>query len=126
MILYHGGRTKTEILKPNQATGVGQDRDRQFALYATSERDFALLFTILVTPDETGTFSWENISENGVSKMKINAGKVDLSGTGYLYQLDAKDFQQIDEIQFISYKPVKPLSCEVINLPELQHLVITG
>jgi hypothetical protein len=125
MILYHGSSIKTEILKPNQATGVGKDEDRQFALYATSDRDFALLFTIPVTPDGTGTFSWETITENGVSKMKINAGKVDLSGTGYLYPLDAKDFQRIDEIQFVSYKPVKPLSCEVINLSELQHLVIT-
>jgi len=124
VILFHGSSVKLEILKPNQATGVGNENDRQFALYATNSRDFALLFTISVTPDETGTSSWKTITQNGIPKMKIDAGKVDMNGKGFLYKLDSKKFQQIDEIQFVSYEPVKPLSCEEIDLFELQHLII--
>lgn len=52
--LYHGSQRLVKILQPRPARGVGPEKDRLFAVYASHERDFAIPFALPIVPDETG------------------------------------------------------------------------
>ena len=53
-ILYHGSPVALALLEPRPVRGVGPERDRLTAIYATDLRDFAIAFA-LAPPPGTGT-----------------------------------------------------------------------
>lgn len=123
MNLYHGSKEKTRHLIPHVATGVGAENDRRNAVYASANRDFALLFCIPLLPDASGNIQWHTIERNGCIQMHLMCGTVDWTKQGYLYTVPAEDFTQLDELQWIATSMVTPLHCEKINPYDLQHLL---
>lgn len=122
--LYHGSRFLTEILKPNKATGIGSEKDSLCALYASQDRNFAIPFSLSIMADESNSCLWELTFENGNPKIIIKTGKLDTSKVGYLYKVPKDAFEQIDEYQWVSYKPVKPVGYEIIDPKDYLHWIV--
>lgn len=116
--LYHGSRFLEEILKPNQATGIGSVKNSLYAIYASQDRNFAIPFALSIMADESNSCVWELSFEDENPKIIIKTGKLDISKVGYLYKVPIDVFEQIDEYQWVSYKPVKPIEYEIINPKE--------
>ena len=121
--LYHGSRFLEEILKPNQATGIGSEKDSLCAIYASQDRNFVIPFALSIIADESNSCVWELSFEDGNPKIIIKIGKLDTSEVGYLYKVPVSSFEQIDEYQWISHKPVKPIEYEIIDPKEYLHWI---
>jgi hypothetical protein len=113
--LYHGSRFLEEILKPNQATGIGSIKNSLCAIYASQDRNFAIPFALSIMADKSNSCVWELSFEDGNPKIIIKSGKLDTSQIGYLYKVPIDAFEQIDEYQWVSYKSVKPIEYEIID-----------
>ncbi len=122
--LYHGSSCLVDILVPHKATGVGSSDDQQMAIYATSNRDFALLFSIPLKENAEGNYAWEISSVDNKLKMKLLAGKFDDTGKAYLYIVPKEKFIKIDEWQYVCYEAIEPLSYEEIDIKKLKELII--
>ena len=122
--LYHGSRFLTEIIKPSQATGIGSAKDSICAIYASQDRNFAIPFALSIMADESNSCVWELLFEDGKPKIIIKTGKLDTSQIGYLYKVSIDAFEQIDEYQWVSYKPIKPIGYEIINPKEYLHWIV--
>ena len=122
--LYHGSRFLKEILKPNQATGIGSEKNSLCAIYASQDRNFAIPFALSIIADKSNNCVWELSFEDGNPKIIIKTGKLDTSKVGYLYKVQVSSFEQIDEYQWISYKPVKPIDYEIIEPKEYLHWIV--
>ncbi len=122
--LYHGSRFLEEILKPNQATGIGSAKDSLCAIYASQDRNFAISFALSIMADESNSRVWELSFEDGNPKIIIKTGKLDSSKVGYLYKVPVSSFEQIDNFQWVSYKPVKPIEYEIIDPKDYLHWIV--
>ncbi|NQV17530.1 MAG: hypothetical protein HQ534_03200 [Armatimonadetes bacterium] len=122
--LYHGSRFLEEILKPNQATGIGSAKDSVCAIYASQDRNFAIPFALSIMADESNTCVWELSFEDEKPKIIIKTGKLNTSQVGYLYKVPIDAFEQIDEYHWISYKPFKPIEYEIIDPKEYLHWIV--
>lgn len=122
--LYHGSRFLEEILKPNQATGIGSAKDSLCAIYASQDRNIAIPFALSIMADESNSCVWELSFEDGTPKIIIKSGKLDTSPIGYLYKVPIDAFKQIDEYQWVSYKPVKPIEYETIDPNKYLHWIV--
>ena len=90
--LYHGRPDKVEILLPEQAYDTGLEiKDNLLAIYATPFKEVAALF------------SWHSLKVPNFT----------YSRPGYIYKLDTKDFEPLDEFQVVSLEPRVPISFEL-------------
>ncbi len=122
--LYHGSRFLTEIIKPNQATGIGSTKDSLYAIYASQDKNFAIPFALPIIADESKSCVWELTFKNGNPKIIIKTGKLDTSKVGYLYKVPKDTFEQIDEYQWVSYRLVKPIEYEIIDPKGYLHWIV--
>ena len=122
--LYHGRKFLEEILKSKQTTGIGSEKDSLCALYASQDRNFAIPFALPIIADESNNCVWELSFEDGNPKIIIKTGKLDTSKVGYLYKVPVSSFEQIDNYQWVSYKPVKPIYYEIIYPKEYLHWIV--
>ena len=116
--LYHGSPTPNiTCFEPRPARGVGPEKDRQCAVYATHERNFAIPFALPFQPDASGNLSWTMDIDPATLQPHIDlkAGSLDLRAKGYLYILPAQSFEQIDAYQWVSFESVKPVDIETIE-----------
>ena len=114
--LYHGSQAFVEVLEPRPARGIGPEHDQLCAVYASHERNFAILFALLIEPNENGNLSWQvDDFDPERPRAVIYAGRLDLSRKGFLYSVATDSFEVVDELQWVSYQPVKPIRWEVIE-----------
>ena len=114
--LFHGSQAFVEVLEPRPARGVGDEKDRQVAVYATHERNFAILFALPIRPDENGNLHVQvDDFDPERPRAVIHAGRLDLKRTGILYTVGVEGFEAIDAIQWVSSQPVRPVCWEVIQ-----------
>lgn len=121
--LYHGSRTLVTELTPRPAHGVGPANDRLCAVYASHVADFAIAFALPLTPNENGGYAWKMDFDPDKLEIIVLAGRLDLSGTGYLYRVPSDTFELIDDLQWVSYEPVVPVDYEVVDPAEYAHWV---
>ncbi|MBE9211902.1 hypothetical protein IQ247_04060 [Plectonema cf. radiosum LEGE 06105] len=120
--LYHGSPHKLDVIEPNQATGLGnRENDRLYSVYASDERNYAIMFALNIFLDEKGERSWSIFRTADSLEVVIETGKLDLTTQGYLYRLPSDTFRQVERFQWVSDVPVKPLECEIIKPKDHLH-----
>lgn len=113
--LYHGSPHKIDILKPSQATGVGDEKYRLNAVYASHIRNMAIAFALPILPDKDGRKSISiSYSKDWIPKIDIKAGSFDVNGIGYLYALPIASFEKIDNRQWVSFNEIIPIKNEIV------------
>lgn len=121
-VLYHGSPHKLDIIVPNQATGLGnRENDRLNSVYASDERNYAIMFALNILTDEKGVTGWSIYLTDDLLEVVIEKGKLDLKTEGYLYRLPSDTFRQIERFQWVSDVPVKPLEWEIIRPTDHLH-----
>jgi hypothetical protein len=123
--LYHGGKTLVEVLVPHPAHGVGPEKDRQTAVYASSHSNFAIPFALPIEGDG-GSYAWKMSFDDGEPRITILSGYLDLSRVGYLYRVATEGFEPVDAYQWISRKPVVPLGYEIIDPHDYVQWIVDG
>jgi hypothetical protein len=111
-ILYHGSSERLEHLEPRQATGVGESRDQQHAVYATHHRMLAIAFAMRGIPDSQGDLLWELKTESDPPQIIYSAGTPRIGKTGFLYQFSSDGFEAVDDWQWVSKNKVLPIAVE--------------
>ena len=117
--LYHGSQYLFEVLMPNQAkdnTSIGS----QLAIYACEDFNLAIPFALPIRwyPDDpTGKRSFS--CSNG--KVLIEYGYINPNGFGYVYKISSKDFEKIDNRQWVSAKETQILEVTKISVADYWH-----
>lgn len=116
-LLYHGSPFLVETIEPQAAQGRGPDGEQPLAIYATPFRKFAIPFALTVVRATSDKGRWRLSFSEGNFTMRITNGRVDFSRKGYVYKVAADFFEPADEqlCEWISRRPVKPLSYEEID-----------
>jgi hypothetical protein len=120
--LFHGSQAKVTVLLPNQAYDGLSDVGTANGVFATSNRELALIFALGCIPDEQGRITRFVQSIDPIQVIFLE-GKPNRGGKGYLYTLDCNKFEQLDDFQWVSYEEVTPLQTEEIIVNEYLHLV---
>lgn len=122
--LYHGSPHKLDAIGPNQATGLGnRENDRLNSVYASDERNYAIMFALNIFFDEKGERAWSIFRTADLLEVVIEKGKLDLTTEGYLYRLPSDTFRQVERFQWVSDVPVKPLEYEIIKPTDHLHWI---
>ncbi len=131
--LYHGSQDKVDVLEPRPARGMGPDKDRLCAIYASHIREFVIPFALPKRPNHGDGYSWSVSfhSSSGLNSVEptriaIKGGQLDLSRVGYLYRVPSDTFEQLGKFQWVSYVAVKPLDCEIIHPQDYLHWIVSS
>ena len=57
--LYHGSPKKLDRIEPSPARGVGPEKDRLNAVYATHIQNLAIVFSLPFVPNENNNLSFQ-------------------------------------------------------------------
>ena len=118
-VLFHGCQFLLDCLEPRWAGGVGGANEQLKAVYASHERNFGILFALPIQPNENGNWAWRVDDFDPTNpQVIIQAGFIDYERSGFLYTLPAAGFEAIDDLQWVSLSPVKPIHREII-MPSL-------
>ena len=107
--LYHGSRYKVDILEPRQASGLPEENGTEFGVYAYERQEMVIPFSLTITPFEDGKMGIQVDDATGI--VTLSAGVWDETAIGYIYQLPSETFEMIDDLQWVSRQPVKPIAC---------------
>jgi len=116
--LYHGSPVKLDRLEPQPARGVGSEHDMLTAVYATDVRNMAIAFSMAGVHDAQGHLSWRLEMEGDQPHIVYEAGRPRNGEVGFVYLLSPEGFVQVAPHQWVSYRPVTPLSCEAIRVDD--------
>lgn len=117
-VLYHGSNVPIEVIEPRPARGVGPASDTLTAVYATDLKNMAIAFAMAGKPDERGHLSWTLEMENGVPNITYFAGTPRTGEKGFIHVLCPDGFEQVADHQWVSYLPVKPVTCETVEIDD--------
>jgi hypothetical protein len=121
--IYHGSSINAKILQPHQASDWLSAIGNLKGVYATSNRDLALAFSLGAIPDESGSVSrYIKGKNNEPLKMVYVLGHPNFGGKGYLYVLRKENFIHLKGTIWISRTAVKPLQTIEINVDDYLHL----
>lgn len=70
--------------------------------------------------------SWSLNCEAGEPRIAIERGRLDAARVGYLYRVPAATFERIDDLQWVSHTPVRPLAYDVIRPAEYARWIMWG
>lgn len=99
-----------DVLEPSQGVGYGKADDRR-GIYAVSARVLAIPFAIAYRPlAENAAFSVDTRSLP--PRILLKHTDVEWDEMGYLYTVSSDSFEQVDADQWVSRKPVVPVSVE--------------
>ena len=113
--LYHGSPEKLDRIEPRPARGVGPEKDRLHAVYATHIQNLAIVFSLPFIPNENNNLSFQVSFQTDEPEIHLEAGSLDISRPGFLYTVPSASFEQLDDEQWISYSPVEPCGKIQIN-----------
>lgn len=120
LYLYHGSSTPNiKNFVPRPARGVGPDKDKLVAVYATHLKELAIAFALPLRSNAEGHLAWRLDFPQDLTRhhpiVILDAGALDLEHPGYLYRFSAELFEQIDEWQWVSTQSVAPVAVELID-----------
>ena len=107
----------------SQAYDWGYTAGCKNAVYATSNRDIALAFSLGAIPDKNGNCGRliDKKYDNG-SKMIFYKGHPNFGGKGYLYKLSSQGFTYTGGTQWINLEPLIPIEISEINVDDYLYL----
>jgi hypothetical protein len=111
-VLYHGSSQRLDHLEPRQATGVGEARDQQHAVYATHSKVLAIAFAMRGVANSHGDLLWELKTDCDPPQIIYSAGTPRIGKTGFLYQFSSDGFEAVDDWQWVSKNKVLPITVE--------------
>jgi hypothetical protein len=103
------------LLEPRPARGVGAGKHKLTGVYASPQRAYAIAFALPILPNAKGELAWTVKFEAEFPKIRVKAGALQEDGIGYVYRLATAPFQELDELQWITYETVIPVGHEVIQ-----------
>jgi len=115
--LYHSSPLLLDVIMPQQATGICNEKDKKNAVYATPYRNCAIAFGLNILPVNEKV-AWRLNFPNKDYNMpiiKIEEGLFDSNGIGYLYIIPPDSFTKIDDWQWISTEAIIPIKHEIIK-----------
>lgn len=81
--LYHGSPKKVDLLTPRPASGVGPEKDRLCAVYASHIKNVAIAFALPIFPGRNGAKSMSiSYSDQWIPKIRVKKGYIDTDGCG--------------------------------------------
>ena len=119
--LYHGSPEDMDRIEPRPARGMGPEKDRLNAVYATHIRNLAIVFSLPFTPNENGNLSFRVSLQADKPEIRLEAGSLDASRAGFLYMVPSDSFEQLDDEQWVSYGPVEPWEKIQTNPKDFLH-----
>ena len=121
-VVYHGSQYKFDVLMPRQANGQCEVESKM-GVYAASTMEevipFALPFRCY--PDQPG--GKLSRDSDGI-KSFLRYGSINPNGKGYVYVLPSESFELVDEWQWVSEVPVKPIEVVEISVKDYWHTII--
>ena len=120
-VVYHGSQYLFDVLKPRQANGQCE-AEAQMGIYAAATMEevipFAMPFRFYPDCPE-GKLSFDS---DGI-KSYLRYGSVNPNGKGYVYVLPSDSFELIDEWEWLSRTPVKPLQVIEVSVKDYWHTI---
>ena len=120
-VVYHGSQHLFDVLIPRHAKGQCE-AESQIGIYAATTMEetipFALPFRYY--PDEPG--GKLSRDSDGINSY-LRYGSIDPHGKGYVYVLPAESFELVDEWQWVSKVPVKPIDVVEILVEDYWHTI---
>ena len=121
--LYHGSQYHLEILKPQQAKGANE-MESKLAIYACEYFHQVIPFALPIRwypdrPSGKRNYSCDWNSEK--TAVAIKYGSIDPNGFGYVYKFSSDNFEQIDNIQWVSCIDVMPIEVTKIAVKDYWH-----
>ena len=120
--LYHGSPKKLDKLVPNQAYDTGFQEGCQYAVYATSNRNMAICFSLSCV-EENDNAERIMLPEYG-DKMVFKHCHPNYGGTGYLYMLDKAKFTHAMGTQWVCYEEIVPEKIIEISVDDYLNLCV--
>ena len=120
--LYHGSQYVIETLIPRQAKDSGEIGS-QLGIYACEHCEEVIRFAMPIRwyPDNpTGRRLWSFLPED---KLIIEYGSINPYGIGYIYKISSKNFEKIDNWQWISMKETAVIDSCKIKVEDYWHLI---
>ena len=119
--LYHGSPEKLDRIEPRPARGVGPEKDRLNAVYATHIQNLAIAFSLPFVPNENNNLSLQVSLQAAEPEIHLEAGSLDMARSGFLYTVPSASFEQLDDEQWVSYSSVEPCDKVRINPKDFLH-----
>lgn len=120
-VVFHGSQYLLDTIAPQHAHGRCET-ESQMGIYAASTMDevipFALPFRFY--PDEPG--GKLSRDSDGINSY-LRYGTIDPHGKGYVYVLPSESFELVDEWQWVSKAPVKPIEVIEISVKDYWHTI---
>ena len=120
-MVYHGSQYLFDILMPRQANGQCE-AEAQMGIYAAATMEevipFALPFRFYPDCPE-GKLSFDS---DGI-KSYLRYGAINPNGKGYVYVLPSDSFELVDEWEWLSRTPVKPIKVIEIAVKDYWHTI---
>lgn len=108
--IYHGSPKKIKgDLIPKKATGLGNKKGKLVGVYATHKKDAAIIMAMISGKNNSSL-------RNAATKPRgiIYGGSINKNV--WLYVLPSSSFKKLDSWQWVSYKKVKPVKVEKIDI----------
>ena len=120
-VVYHGSQYLFDIVEPQKA--IGQcEAESLVGIYAASTMEetipFALPFRYY--PDAPG--GRLSRDSDGINSY-LHYGSINPHGKGYVYVLPSESFELVDEWQWVSKVPVKPIEIFEISVEDYWHTI---
>ena len=120
-VVYHGSQYKFDVVEPRVANGQCET-ESQMGIYAAATMEetipFALPFRYY--PDKPG--GRLSRDTEGINSY-LQYGSINPHGKGYVYVLPSDSFEQVDEWQWVSRVPVKPIKVIEISVEDYWHTI---
>ncbi|MBP5491190.1 MAG: GNAT family N-acetyltransferase [Lachnospiraceae bacterium] len=120
-VVYHGSQYLFDVLMPRQANGQCE-AEAQMGIYAAATMEevipFALPFRFYPDCPE-GKLSFDSDG----TKSFLRYGSINPNGKGYVYVLPSDSFELVDEWEWLSRTPVKPIKVIEISVKDYWHTI---
>ncbi len=123
--LFHGSPIRVDRLIPSQACDVEYEEGCQYAVYATTNKTMAILFSMGCIEEGAGA---ERIMmpEYG-DKMLFRNCRPNYNSKGYIYHLEKSKFVHAMGSQWVCYDEIVPEYIEEIDVNDyLDYCIIEG
>lgn len=119
--LWHGSVSKREVLEPSKAVDLsGHPDSNKKGVYATDIKELAMEFGLA----DKKLHKFADYSKKPV-QLVLFEGDIRKGKKFYLHKLPSTSFKEMPEgsHQWVSFKPVKPIEIQELNVDDYKHLV---
>jgi hypothetical protein len=121
--LFYGSSQRFAVIRPSEAYDWGYAEGCSNAVYATSNREIVLAFSLGAIPDDTGKYERLMDKKYGHEiKMIFCRGHPNFGGKGYLYKVSSEGFSYAGGTQWVNPSPVTPMEVTEIKVDDYLYL----